>query len=453
MIHISDLVEPASEISLQLRSKLITVQRLLKSIHYTRLRVSPEMEVPQLVDLSLFAYSPTNDNNFTTHERAPSGHALVQTTTWPTTANRITTQSPAPSAVTMKPLPRVPRRGICEFIPDSRGNNRCILKRIKRVKLDTVLSTHDRSALRAATPSAYASAPSAYVNPNSASHTNLVITQNQTLQERRNPPVPTLTLPATSTTTQQRGLPMIWLQDEQMWLVADPTDPGYGYYADPDEEEWLPPYTESDSPASDPSSSDLSPVREQFMSLIEAPRPPPQITYDDPRASPLFQEAMVGVGVLDFVNSTDYGVPSPVEQPQQRSRGNTPGQYVAYHPSRGGQQGTAQSHHPSSRWYQQSLSTPRSESQALRSQSKINLHLDNVGVNWSKYSSEAEIRRQQERVERRRQQLHQDQMRSQSSMGLQRRESWHSDSGVSVASIPISPENRWGITRASSARH
>jgi hypothetical protein len=403
--------------------------------------VEKEYKMDSLVDLSLFAYSPTNDHNFTNQD-TPAGYTLQQSTTWPP-RGRSHSALPQP---TMKPLPKVPKRGLCVIMPDSR--NKCILKRIKRVRLDAVLGDRHLTA----TPSAYATAPSAYINPNSNEDLRLP-EQNQTLQERRNPSsIPQLTLPNnTSDANQNSNLPMIWLADEQMWLVADPTDPGYGYYATGPEEgdEWLPPYTEQESPASNPSSSDLSPVREQFLSLMaEPPRPPPRINPDEPRLSPLFQEAMQGLGTLDLGGS-DYSLSSAGSQEKQEYGR----QYIAYRPSHAPQ-------HPSSRWYESGVSTPRSESQALRGKKPANSAVDS----WtSKYASEAEIRRQKERMNRRRLQVEREVQQNIDEVHLganifgttqrQRRDSWHSDSGVSAASIPISPENRWGIQRASSARH
>ena len=445
-----------------------------------------------LVDLSLFTYGPSNHESYRSSDHAaPSGHQLLSTSTWPPRSPNRTTSS-TPGTCVMKPLPKVPRKNLCDFlVVDAKANNKCILKRMKRVNLESVLG--DRSL--AATPSAYATARSAYVNPNepllpppSPDH------PQQTLQERRNPAsVPQLTLPTNddgTTRTTQGGLPMIWLADEQMWLVADPSDPGYGYYATGPEDggdEWLPPYTEAESPASDPSSSDLSPIREQFLSLIDAGSrrnspncPISSMNPTEPRLSPLFQEAVQGVGMLDLSSSSDYQV-SPFS-PQsynghqsQTSRNSNQRQYIPYRPvpefhkSYSHSRPKPQPHRSSTQktpkpdlyldsWTPSSkehpspnnpLFPPRSTSHALRTPSP-----QPDTTNWGKYSSEAEIRRQQERKERRRCALEKEQ-----SHRRERPDSCYSDSGLSTyttseGGLDIGPSpGYWGVQRASSARH
>ena len=398
--------------------------------------------------------------------------------------------SPVPQTSTNKPLPKIPKRGLCDFVMmDTRNSNKCILKRMRRVRLDAVLG--DRSL--AGTPSAYATARSAYVNPCEplASLPSPAL-QQQTLQERRNPAsVPQLTLPTTTESRTHNGMPMMWLADEQMWLVADPSDPGYGYYATGPEDgmdEWLPPYTEAQSGPSDPSSSDLSPVREQFMSLMDQNRQRgyPQHRFahaDEPRLSPLFQEAMQGVSMLDF---SDYQVPSDRRSPSpdhrnssKQSQSQSQRQYIPYrsfpHINAHSQQyasRTASQHQPSQKkadLYIPDLPTPppsstpngiscispsqippRSQSHALRTPLPSSTL---PTINYSKYSSESEIRRQQERVERRRMHLEREQSRRDSCYSI------CSDSGVSTFStaqggLEVGPEpGFWGVQRASSARH
>ena len=226
-----------------------------------------------LVDLSLFAYSPTIDHRFSNINQT---YGLCSSATWPT-SRAIDNRSTSPQDSRMKPLPKPPRKNIYDFCVPSTGT-KCVLKRIKRVKLDSIGGDYQQQ-LRARTPSAYASAPSAYINPNSIPEPS-----TQTLQERRSPYEAQLTLPNDTITMPGSGLPILWLPDEQMWLVADPTDPSYGFFATGpnDEEEWLPPYVgENHSPASEPSQSDLSPVREQFMSLMV-----PSVDREEPQMSP-----------------------------------------------------------------------------------------------------------------------------------------------------------------------
>ena len=223
-----------------------------------------------LVDLSLFTVPPTNDTHFT-NSKSPTHRSLFHTSTWP----------PRRSQAGAKPL-RAPRRRFLELCQDPRGDSRCILQRMKRIRIDPALAGQ-----------------SAYMTTQAQQH-------QQTLQERRNPPSgPTLTLHSAtdSPTPNRQTLPMIWLPDEQIWLVADPTDPTYGYYAPLSEEDEAPPaYAESESPASDPSPSDFSPVRSQFMTLIEHRR---QVNYPEDRLSPLFQEAIHGVDMLEHDDSNE----------------------------------------------------------------------------------------------------------------------------------------------------
>ncbi|KAI4141876.1 MAG: hypothetical protein LQ340_007508 [Diploschistes diacapsis] len=456
-----------------------------------------------LVDLSLFTSAPTTDGHYedyrTNDYAAPAGHQLLSATTWPP-RNTARASSPIPQACSNKPLPRVPRRGFCDFmVMDPKDRNRCILKRMRRVRLDAVLG--DGSL--AGPPSAYATARSAYVNPCERAPSPPPQQQSQTLQERRNPAsVPQLTLPTnTETVHTQSGMQMVWLADEQMWLVADPSDPGYGYYATGPEDgmnEWLPPYTESEGEPSAPSSSDLSPVREQFMSLIEQQRrrhgPRTDATnYEEPRLSPLFQEAMQGVGLLDLSDcqvSSSNNAP-PDRRPQFLGSGNQR-QYIPYrsfphiqahHSSReqsshttsdgkapskpdlylpgygfkGPEPHFASSANSSTTTLSIPNFPPRSQSAALRSPA-----LQGQGVDWSKYSSEAETKRQRERMEMRKRALAREQSRPggcEEGEARERRDSCHSDSGVStfsnaVGGLEVGPEpGFWGVQRASSARH
>ena len=283
-----------------------------------------------LVDLSLFTTSPTNDIHFTVPD-SQTHRSFLHTSTWPSRRSQ---------ATSTKLPPRAPRRRFLELCQDPRGDSRCILQRMKRIRIDSAPA--DRSGYTVNQAQQY----------------------QQTLQERRNTASgPTLTLQTASdpTTTTRQALPMIWLSEEQMWLMADPNDPAYGYYAPLSEDEAPPAYAESESPASDPSPSDFSPVRSQFMTLIEHRRQGHN-DYPEDRLSPLFQEAINGVGMLEYGDSNE--------------------------------------------------SVHDQEAKGLRSQ---------AGSTNRKHSRR------------------------------ERRDSWHTDSGVS----PISPDGspRWRIQRASSARH
>ncbi|MCJ1481139.1 hypothetical protein MMC06_001295 [Schaereria dolodes] len=156
----------------------------------------------------------------------------------------------------MKPLPPLPERRFCRTRLDPRRDDpaaRCILSRVKRMRAQTV--------------------------PHS---------QHNTIQQRRNiVPNPYLTLSA----PQQRGIPaspMIWLEDEQVWLIADGRgfDEYYGpsYPSPPEYEHIPPPYARSEPSPRQPESENL-PIHGQFLSLMDNER-------DEDRLSPLFQQAI-----------------------------------------------------------------------------------------------------------------------------------------------------------------
>ncbi|MCJ1254766.1 hypothetical protein MMC24_002582 [Lignoscripta atroalba] len=164
----------------------------------------------------------------------------------------------------MKPLPPLPplhRSGRCRRRLDPRRddpNARCILSRMRRMTLEGQTRTN-----------------------------------SDTLHQRRSTisnPCLTLSVP------QQRGTPaspMIWLEDEQMWLVADGrvlNDFPPTYPFPPDHEYAPPPYARSE-PSPRPSESEYSPVRSQFMTLMEGP--------PEDGLSPLFQEAIHAFSMYD----------------------------------------------------------------------------------------------------------------------------------------------------------
>ena len=224
-----------------------------------------------LVDLSLFAESPTNDHSFSMprvsrQQRSEETAAL----------SRYRSQT-LPSNYTNKPLPPLPTRRLCPRprVAGSRGcetENRCILKRIQR------MGSHDQS-------------PS----------------PTDTLLQRRNPlspPALTLSVPQSQPWNRNPASAMIWLPDEQMWIITgegqrSDTEPSTYQAAYPSP----PPYTPRPIARSEPSSSirasydltpPLTPVQCQLQSLIQ---PPSQ--RDEERLSPLFQEAMNSVPMLD----------------------------------------------------------------------------------------------------------------------------------------------------------
>lgn len=238
-----------------------------------------------LVDLSLFADFPAREHHFVSSE-IPYFQRLQHNQVW----EDVTTYAPYQDAntTTTKPLPPIPSRKLAEFLPDCRRENvnasRCILSRVARLR--------------------------------SSNHQSRSPSMGNTLQQRRSltsgPPLLLPINPLPSRHTEQRGsrpaLPMIWLQDQQMWLIAD----GSAVVNDPSAHNDFPPVYSPPYAYSEPSPSqpehEFSPIRSQFMTLMEQRRIEQRQVgeqgVDDGLSglSLLFQEAMNGVSMDDFMN-------------------------------------------------------------------------------------------------------------------------------------------------------
>ena len=192
----------------------------------------------------------------------------------------------------MKPLPPLPRRICVGFGPDPRrvgASSRCILSRIRR----------SRSENLAERP---------------------VYHQN-TLQQRRNVhPIPQLTSsePQQQWNEGRAASPMVWLPDEQMWLVVD--EDGFAAYqtavyesliysAQPDDDG--PSFARS-APSLRERSSESSPIRTQFLTLI-------QRAESADETSPLFQEAIHGVDWREYSEPYQNEPPSFLVERDWRS--------------------------------------------------------------------------------------------------------------------------------------
>ena len=176
---------------------------------------------------------------------------------------------PLPRSYSLKPLPPLPPKKLCKPRPSrSRADfqSRCILQRLKKARSVD------------ATPS-----------------------RRDPLQQRRQmtcAPQLTLTVPQSAHRSRSPSSEMIWLPEEQMWLVTNHRhhegqhsppmytapvfsrrQPSPSVYMDP-----TPPLTPDPSYPRNPLIDDdgLSPIQSQFRSLI----------VDAERRSPLFQEAM-----------------------------------------------------------------------------------------------------------------------------------------------------------------
>ena len=233
-----------------------------------------------LVDLSLFDDFPAADRHFAI-PHMPAFQRLYHEVSRAGTPRGVYIRNPR--SCTMKPLPPLPRRTICAIRVDPRrghGGSRCILSRIQRMRLD-----------------GHSPRPSHFTN---------------TLQQRRNVnPIPQLTLstphsvpqPSVEEQTETAGrpaCPMIWIPEEQIWMVVEEED--LAAYL-PTEYYSPPPYERRQYAHSEPSPSlrprsESSPIRTQFMTLME-PR------HDDERLSPLFQEAINGLSMLEYGDSNE----------------------------------------------------------------------------------------------------------------------------------------------------
>ena len=231
-----------------------------------------------LVDLSLFAYSPTNDQHFSITD--PSDVPDVSEIPGGTFTRRAepvrefygprSAPLDRPDPYASKPLPRLPPRTICGAISIPRECDHepsCILTRMKRKRT--------------------------YDSPD-ANETNLLRRRNITA-----PPQLTLSAPQQASSDRGPASEMVWMPEEQMWLIVGegvresqtgptryPTPPVYSPPSD---------YARSEPATTMPSrwsiTPPVSPIQTQLRSLIE-PR-------DEERLSPLFQEAMNSVPMDD----------------------------------------------------------------------------------------------------------------------------------------------------------
>ncbi|KAL8729699.1 MAG: hypothetical protein Q9166_004527 [cf. Caloplaca sp. 2 TL-2023] len=264
------------------------------------------MMIEGLVDLSLFATSPTDGRRYVVDDAPPTERIYRAR---PGGLATMHYGYPLPRCYTMKPLPPLPSRKLCRKGGSSGRpdfTSRCILTRMKRQRIG------DDNFGRGVT-----------------------------LQQRRNGPTaatPQLTLtlpPSTTHTTARVASAMIWMPDEQMWLTADeithqrPRTPNNHHESAYIENSMY--YRRSDYPRSEPSPGPYtyyditppeSPVLSQFRSLLTGPR-------NEEMLSPLFQEAIQSVPFSD--SASLYSQPSEeldreTEPEQERQHSRSSGQ-------------------------------------------------------------------------------------------------------------------------------
>lgn len=282
----------------------------------------------ELVDLSLFATSPTFDGNFNSPDVWEQQYSLHSDA--PPLRNY---SRPLPRDYSSKPLPPLPRRRKCPTprCPTPKRSDtesHCIIKKITRTRSNDQVSTQNtesnqRRNLTSPTPQL---GFSAY--------------QENTLLQRRNltGPAPQLTLSAPQ--SNSRGLStasaMVWMPEEQMWLISGDLQRDVISSHEPDAAPpaYTPAYTPRNFTRSEPSPTirsqhDLTPpltlVQVQLERLLEQHRreplpQPPSVLRDEERLSPLFQEAMNSVPMTD---PADLNPPSCFSDSAKRERPRT----------------------------------------------------------------------------------------------------------------------------------
>lgn len=247
-----------------------------------------------LVDLSLFAESPTDDRHFAVPQSFATQGDVYSESAHPALREFYAPISPREYAT--KPLPPLPPRAICSKIPRScEMESGCILNRLKRNR------THTQPESR-----------------------------GNTLLQRRNvtsTPQLTLSVPQTIPGHQDSPSAMVWMPDEQMWLLVSEAHPNRSNNNSNNSNihPTTPAYTSRSFTRSEPSprsipwdhpTPPLTPLQHQFQSLIH-PR-------DEERLSPLFQEAMNSVPMTDAL---DLPPPPFYDGPAARPRTSTAGSF------------------------------------------------------------------------------------------------------------------------------
>ena len=194
--------------------------------------------------------------------------------------------------------------------------SKCILARMKRLRIEYQNQHQDH-------PPQLNRAQSQPIVPTMISHAAQTGVHEPTLRERRHRDGSSqlsLAVPPPRSTRQnpqggRPALPMIWLPEEEMWLIAsvdDDYDNGYEAYPHTDSFPFndncmQDPRSARSEPSPDTDDPDLSPVRSQFRMLMER-RP-----LVDARYSPPLQEAIHGMGIYDDEDLDAFGNPeSPV---------------------------------------------------------------------------------------------------------------------------------------------
>ena len=280
-----------------------------------------------LVDLSLFATSPALDHHFALPDLLGQ-----QQNVQPDAQNLRNFSRPLPRDYSSKPLPPLPRRRCptprCPTPKRCNIESHCIINKIKRARSNEPapspnVNSLQRRSLTSPTPQL---GYSAY--------------QENTLLQRRNPtstaPQLTLSAPQSNSRSLNTASAMVWMPEEQMWLISGEVERDFISSHEPiaAPPAYTPTYMPRNFTRSEPSPTirtqndltpPMTPVQVQLERLLEQQRQeplpePPSIVRDEERFSPLFQEAMNSVPMMDLA---DLAPPSSFSGPLGKERPHT----------------------------------------------------------------------------------------------------------------------------------
>lgn len=285
----------------------------------------------ELVDLSLFATSPTFDRQSALPELPGQQHDAQPDAHPPRNFSR-----PLPRDYSSKPLPPLPRRRMCPTPRCPRPKrcdieSHCIINKIRRVRSNEQAPTQNTNIL----PQRNLTSPTPQLGFSAY--------QENTLLQRRNPtsPAPQLTLsaPQSNSRSLSTASAMVWMPEEQMWLIAgevqrDVISSHEPHAAPP---AYTPAYTPRNFTRSEPSPTirsqhdltpPMTPVQVQLERLLEQGREPlpqpPSILRDEERFSPLFQEAMNSVPMMDPADLSSPCLSSDLAGKERTHTANSP---------------------------------------------------------------------------------------------------------------------------------
>ncbi|MCJ1307131.1 hypothetical protein MMC25_000777 [Agyrium rufum] len=258
----------------------------------------------ELVDLSLFADAPIPPAPRINHHRnyfdevAP--YQLHTPLTWPgPDYTAYAMQAASNGQSDGKALPRLPKGWFCEarlnILREDPQSRRCVLQRMKRMRLDGLgTGSGGGNGNGSRRGSVDGNEHSALLT----GHDRALPRRQATLQNRRNiAEEDQLKLPvsprAENSESRRPAIPMMWLPDEQMWLMADESRydiaPSATYFSPREDRS---PRSARSEPTSRYADTEHSPVRSQFRTLMER-RPEERRTLH-------LQEAVHGMSFHDY---------------------------------------------------------------------------------------------------------------------------------------------------------